>query len=573
MSRSERRKLKKQKKQQEKLGDPEQYPGFYFNLSGFTSALNVKDIRDLVLWCISDGTNPSWMLVKNKVNIAKVVVLIVPYLSVGLPFQGLHKNSKQPLPLSTTASATWSEGQKKLFQSLSNIFTHVCPTKGPSDRSRLHSPLMNFMNCPLSKSEKHRRVEEARVRSKNKSTKSPEYYLMTNIQLIDSEYPLPLSISKLDSLSDGWVETKPCSDPALSTSPKTVIGLDCEMCKTELGMEVTRVTLVDYDCNVIFDELVKPDNTIIDYLTHYSGITEETLKGVTTRLEDIQKRLLEIIDHRVILVGHSLNSDLKALKLVHPYIIDTAVIYTHTRGPPYKPGLKWLANKWLSREIQQTNLPGVVGHDSAEDAITCIDLLKMKLRKGPDFGVFMVDTESIFVRLSRHQPKPKLGAVIDHKGAALIYGSDAQTQLECSSDEQVVTEVRDKTQDHDFIWTRLKGLESLYGNYVSTENSVYENTDQIPFEILDPILTEMSSNIENLFDSLPKRTAFIVLSGHGDARKVKSLSTKKNEYAELFKNQKLSEIPSDKLWTPEDERDLIEAVDAAKNGVSFFRVK
>ncbi|ORX93144.1 hypothetical protein K493DRAFT_316139 [Basidiobolus meristosporus CBS 931.73] len=562
LSRTERRKLKKQKKQQEKQDDPNQYPEFYYNMAGFKSALSVKDIRDLVLWCISDGINPSWMLVKNKVNISKVVVVIIPYLSVGLPFQGIHENNIQPVPLNAIPSGIC-------------IFTHVCPTKGPTDRSRLHSPLMNFMNCPLSKSEKQRRVEEARVRAKNKSTKNPEYYMMTNVQLIDSEYPLPISISRMESLPDGWVETKPCTDTARLAEPRTIIGLDCEMCKTENGMEVTRVTLVDYGCKVIFDELVKPDNAIIDYVTHFSGITEETLKDVTTRLEDVQRRLLEIIDHHVILVGHSLNSDLNALKLVHPYIIDTAIIYTHTRGPPYKPGLKWLANKWLSRDIQKTNEPGIVGHDSAEDASTCIDLLKLKLKRGPDFGVFMVDTESIFVRLGRHQPRPKLGAVIDHKGPALIYGSDAQTQVECADDEQVVREVADKAQDHDFIWTRFKSLESLYGSSVDSSTSSTADADvkQLPLDILDPALIELSSHIENLYESLPKRTAFIVLSGHGDARRVKRLTNKKNEYSELFKTQKLSDIPADKLWTPEDEKSLIEAVDAAKNGVSFFRVK
>jgi RNA exonuclease 1 len=48
---------------------------------------------------------------------------------------------------------------------------------------------------------------------------------------------------------------------------KTVIGLDCEMCKTEQGSEITRVTLVDFQGNTLYDQLVKPENPIIDYLT------------------------------------------------------------------------------------------------------------------------------------------------------------------------------------------------------------------------------------------------------------------------------------------------------------------
>jgi len=39
------------------------------------------------------------------------------------------------------------------------------------------------------------------------------------------------------------------------------------MCRTNVGMEVTRVTLVDYQGETLFDQLVKPENPVIDYLT------------------------------------------------------------------------------------------------------------------------------------------------------------------------------------------------------------------------------------------------------------------------------------------------------------------
>src|SRR5277367_6168797 len=106
-------------------------------------------------------------------------------------------------------------------------------------------------------------------------------------------------------------------------------------------------------------------------------MTEERLLNTTTTLASIQASLVQIIDSHTILVGHSLECDLQALKLAHPHVIDTSVIYQHSRGPPYKPSLKWLAQKWLNRKIQQN----LSGHDSAEDAKTCIDLVKLKLQK------------------------------------------------------------------------------------------------------------------------------------------------------------------------------------------------
>jgi RNA exonuclease 1 len=93
----------------------------------------------------------------------------------------------------------------------------------------------------------------------------------------------------------------------------------------------------------------------------------------------VQSYLLSnLITPRTILLGHSLESDLKALKLKHPWCIDTAILFKHPKGPPYKPGLKYLAKTLLEKEIQT----GEGGHDPEEDARTCLELLEMKLKLG-----------------------------------------------------------------------------------------------------------------------------------------------------------------------------------------------
>ena len=119
----------------------------------------------------------------------------------------------------------------------------------------------------------------------------------------------------------------------------------------------------------------------------FSGITPKSLESVSTTLSDVQSHLLNLFQpaHTIILVGQSLNSDLNAIKLMHPYIIDTALIFDHKRGKPYRPSLKWLAIKYLQRDIQRGRKKA--GHDSTEDALACIDLVKIKLEKGLAFGV------------------------------------------------------------------------------------------------------------------------------------------------------------------------------------------
>jgi RNA exonuclease 1 len=79
-----------------------------------------------------------------------------------------------------------------------------------------------------------------------------------------------------------------------------------------------------------------------------------------------------------ILVGHSLENDLMALRISHDLVIDTAVLYKYNLGPRCKIALRVLANKYLSREIQNTGS----GHDSAEDARAALDLALLKIKYG-----------------------------------------------------------------------------------------------------------------------------------------------------------------------------------------------
>ena len=53
----------------------------------------------------------------------------------------------------------------------------------------------------------------------------------------------------------------------------------------------------------------------------FSGLVAKDFIGVTTTLSDVQSKLLEFIYEDTILIGHSLESDLKALKVKIPCTI------------------------------------------------------------------------------------------------------------------------------------------------------------------------------------------------------------------------------------------------------------
>lgn len=174
----------------------------------------------------------------------------------------------------------------------------------------------------------------------------------------------------------GYVETKESTSDKRKTSGN-IYALDCEMCYTTKGLEVTRVSVVDIHMKEVYESLVKPDTQILDYNTRWSGLTEKILKNCNKSLKNVQEELLKIFNKDTILIGHSLDSDFKSLKLVHKKVIDTSVVFPHKLGLPYKRALRNLMSEHLQKIIQED----VQGHDSKEDANSCIALMMWKINE------------------------------------------------------------------------------------------------------------------------------------------------------------------------------------------------
>ncbi|XP_041695345.2 RNA exonuclease 1 homolog [Coregonus clupeaformis] len=156
-----------------------------------------------------------------------------------------------------------------------------------------------------------------------------------------------------------------------------VYALDCEMCYTKQGLELTRVTVINSELKVIYDTFVKPESKVVDYNTRFSGVTEEDLENATITLRDVQAVILNMFSAESILIGHSLESDLFALKVIHSTVVDTAIVFPHRLGLPYKRALRNLMADHLKRIIQDS----VEGHDSSEDACACMELMIWKIRE------------------------------------------------------------------------------------------------------------------------------------------------------------------------------------------------
>lgn len=203
--------------------------------------------------------------------------------------------------------------------------------------------------------------------------------LLDVTQLVEEGYPLP-GVGNYSRQYEGFVPTKDIYKPVHARSP--MFSIDCEMCMTREGSELTLISVLDEHETLIYNSLVKPRNPIIDYVTKYSGVTAEMLRGVTTRLEDVQQHVRKIIPADAILIGQSLGGDLRAMKMLHPYVIDTSCIFNITGQRWRKSKLAMLSKIFLGETIQT----GTDGHDPTEDALAALRLVHVKLQHGHEYG-------------------------------------------------------------------------------------------------------------------------------------------------------------------------------------------
>ncbi|KAJ4376192.1 RNA exonuclease 3 [Neocucurbitaria cava] len=178
--------------------------------------------------------------------------------------------------------------------------------------------------------------------------------------------------------------------------PGTAVCFDCEMGYTTNGLEMLRLTVISWpDHELLIDVLVQPLGHILDFNTRFSGITLEQFTNAkpydpenpkpdpkALRIVDspyvARDLFLALISPKTPVIGHALENDLNTIRLIHPTIIDTVILFPTRQGLPYRNGLRHLAKQHLDQDIQQG---GAAGHDSLEDARTTGELVRFKIKE------------------------------------------------------------------------------------------------------------------------------------------------------------------------------------------------
>lgn len=199
-----------------------------------------------------------------------------------------------------------------------------------------------------------------------------------------------ISDPKRLSLVMPFIET-----PENSEAPSDMaICFDCEMGYTTHGLELMRLTAIAWPSHKpLVDVLVRPIGHLLDVNTRFSGITvEQFLNAEPYDPADPKPRRnnIRIVESPYVardlflahittttpVLGHALENDLNTLRIIHPSIIDTVLLFPHKRGLPLRHGLRALAKEKLYIDIQQA---GAAGHDSYEDAKTTGELIRFKV--------------------------------------------------------------------------------------------------------------------------------------------------------------------------------------------------
>jgi len=261
-----------------------------------------------------------------------------------------------------------------------------------------------------------------------------------------------------------------------------------------------------------------------------------------------------------------------------------------------------LAQKWLSKDIQagdslikQSNKE-FIGHDSEEDAKACTELLKLKMEKGPGFGEFINDSESIFDRFSKHE---KTTAVIDYGNPNQWHGNKATKAISCKSDEEVANGVLTSMSEHHFVFARFLELSETLG-WNQPKSSQTPTLTPAPTPLSQPttpllkqaspplsssqashpnsnssnveeVLEKLNSQIVSIHQNLPKYTGLIIFTGHEDPREMIKLNQKRTNFERMWKTG--LEIDGKDKWMSEDDRNLTNEVEKVRRGLSFYLVK
>jgi PAB-dependent poly(A)-specific ribonuclease subunit 2 len=176
------------------------------------------------------------------------------------------------------------------------------------------------------------------------------------------------------------------------------------------------------------DDYITIKETIVDYVTQYSGIKPGDLDPRSSQhnlvpLKVAYKKLWLLLNLGCIFVGHGLASDFRKINIQVPksQTVDTQYLFFHP-GKNRRLSLRYLAWAVFKEYIQEEPTDNNQGHDSIEDARMALRLWK-KFQEYEDAGVVSQILEELFREGSKLGFRPParngIATVLSRPGTAV----------------------------------------------------------------------------------------------------------------------------------------------------------
>ena len=617
----------------------------------FAKGLRAADVHELVTWVLTPGgPNPRWAFVRHKPVVRRVLMILAPGLDEARCAAAAELMPNIRARLGKGVPTNHDNATANEITVARAVLCSVREDAPNSGKARSHSSRSSARDESLGGGAKRTAAARTSTAAADLCGRPmpfpPVHYALTPKQMVEMDYPTPTfaggthrdasDASERASrengfvVPEGFVVTQPAGGGVARSPPLSMLAVDCEMCYVGTGADrrlaLTRASAVGPDGSVVYDKLCAPREPITDYNTAHSGITAEQMRGVTTTLEDVQRELLELIAQETVLIGHSLENDLRRMRIMHATCVDTVALYPHPRGPPFRSKLSALTEKHLARRIQEGT------HDSVADARATMELALLKFTNGPGFGEPAGAGGSLFeacaaagVRCAAFDRRHVLDALLPSGGPP------GTKTFPCVADAHVAAELAKEVRTREdvdratdaagqapgaeeaaklglshrgafFAFAHLRGYyEHLDGaakrwaaatgarlgstpaaeaeaEYRDLKHARKQKTnaslasdadnsyDEVEESVVrDAALLDLDADVGRAWDALPPGSMLVLVTGVGNAPKVKTLQERKWKRAQALG-------PWGK-WTDEAEAELRLEAERARRGMLFAAVK
>lgn len=457
-------------------------------------ALKAPDVQELLLWALAEAVPaPKWFALRHRPLVARLLLVL-------------------------------AEGLGTDVAPLAPLLPQRAPFRAPGDRRSFADPLPLLLTCAGAaqrKNKKAKKREAARVAASG--TWSVAELLLTPDQLREHAYPIAGEALRSPAHRDVPIAEFVDSAAVLAArgaeggaggadGAPHLLAVDCEMVRTSVGLELARLSVVDAEGRALLDELVRPARPVLDYNTRWSGLTAESLAGVTTTQEEARARLLGLMRRDTVLVGHSLENDLLALRLCHARVLDTAILFPPGRGGHgAKCALRTLAQRYLGAAIQQGS------HDSTEDAATAMRLVHHKLAQ-PRLSPDDLAHPSLFDVLA--QAAPPCAATFVGRPEALPRAQQdggRASLIGCLTDDAVVAAALRQLASHANAPSPARLVIAHLSDLARAHAAAVRQVDagEAPVSDCSAARGATRGRIEQLWAGAPRDTLVVVLTMHG----------------------------------------------------------